>query len=890
MRTDIAEPVRLKDYRVPDYLIDKVDLDVKLHPSATRVLARLTIRPNPQGRSDAALILDGDGLSLKKIALDGQLLDLQKPEAWKGFVTPDQFTLHAPPRYPFVLEIETEIDATANTRLMGLYRSGSVYCTQCEAEGFRRITYFLDRPDVLSIYTVRLEAELSEAPLLLSNGNRITGGPIEGTPRHFAVWHDPYPKPSYLFALVGGDLGSIFDEFTTRSGRKVALGIHVEHGKETAAAYAMDALKRAMAWDENIYGREYDLDVFNIVAVSDFNMGAMENKGLNIFNDKYVLASPATATDMDYANIEAVIAHEYFHNWTGNRITCRDWFQLCLKEGLTVFRDHAFSADMRSAPVRRIADVRTLRAQQFTEDAGPLAHNVRPDTYYEINNFYTATIYEKGAEIIRMLKVLIGDDAFRKGMDLYFDRCDGTAATIEDFIACFAETSKRDLTEFSRWYHQSGTPLVEAAGRYDEAAKTFTLDFTQSCKPTPGQDQKEPFVIPVALGLVIPGQGDIALRTDGHDGASAAEIARGVIELSAARRRIAFRDVPSRPVPSLLRGFSAPVRLTYPASETDLITLISHDSDGFNRWQAAQTYATRLLLRSVDRIRAGDPPHADKDFSGALAVVLEESTDPAFNAQVMTLPSEADIAREIGEDVDPDAINLARDALREAIGQDLKDLLRAAYDRLADTGPYSPDAAAAGRRALRNAALDLFAAGDRIEGARIAMRQLETAATMTDAIAALAVLAHIPGDARETALDAFYHAHEGEPLVIDKWFALQASIAEAGTLDRVKNLMKHKAFSFSNPNRMRALVGCFATLNQTQFNAGDGSGYDFIANIVLELDAKNPQVAARLLSAFKSWRSLEANRRILAERALRRVAGSASLSPDVKDIAERSLA
>ncbi|MGC2224894.1 MAG: aminopeptidase N [Methylocella sp.] len=890
MRTDVAEPVRLKDYRVPDYLIGKVDLDVKLHPAATRVTARLAIRPNPQGRPNAALVLDGDGLAAKKIALDRRDLDLHAAEAWNGVVTPDQFMLHAPPNRPFVLEIETEVDAAANTRLMGLYRSGSAYCTQCEAEGFRRITYFLDRPDVLSVYTVRLEADVSEAPLLLSNGNKIASGKIEATPRHFAVWHDPFPKPCYLFALVGGDLRSVFDIFITRSGRKVVLGIHVEHGKEHYAAYAMDALKRAMAWDEEVYGREYDLDVFNIVAVSDFNMGAMENKGLNIFNDKYILASPSTATDTDYAQIEAVIAHEYFHNWTGNRITCRDWFQLCLKEGLTVFRDHAFSADMRSAPVRRINDVRTLRAQQFLEDAGPLAHNVRPDTYLEINNFYTATIYEKGAEIIRMLKVLIGDDAFRKGMDIYFDRYDGMAATIEDFISCFAETSARDLTQFSRWYNQAGTPLVEATASYDEAGKTFTLDFSQSCKPTPGQKNKEPFVIPIALGLVAPGWGDMELRTGGHDGASAAELSRGVIELSTTRRRIVFRDVSSRPVASLLRGFSAPVRLDYAASEADLITLISQDSDGFNRWQAAQTYAARLLLRSVERICAGKVPDRDNEFVAAIATVIEKSADPAYTAQAITLPGEADIAREIGEDVDPDAIHLAREALRRDIGQDAKEILLATYARLAPDGPYAPDAIAAGRRALRNAALDLLAAGDKIDGALLAARQREGATTMTDEIAALAVLGHIPGSERENALDAFYRAHEGEALVIDKWFALQATIPESGTLDRVKALMKHKAFSFSNPNRMRSLAGSFAAMNPTQFNAEDGSGYDFIAGIVLELDGKNPQVAARLLSAFKSWRTMESKRRGRAKAALRHVAGAAKLSPDVKDIAERLLA
>jgi aminopeptidase N len=885
MRTDIAQPIRLADYRPPDYLIDTVELDVKLHTSATRVIAKLGVRPNPAGRPGASLVLDGDGLNAKRLVLDGADLD-----ATASFVTPDQLTITSPPQRPFTLEIETEIDPSANTRLMGLYRSGSAYCTQCEAEGFRRITYFLDRPDVLSIYTTRIEAEMSEAPVLLGNGNRVSDGPIEGTHRHFAVWHDPFPKPCYLFALVGGNLGSIHDEFVTRSGRKVALGIYVEHGKQAAASYAMDALKRSMAWDEEAFGREYDLDVFNIVAVSDFNMGAMENKGLNIFNDKYVLALPATATDTDYAQIEAVIAHEYFHNWTGNRITCRDWFQLCLKEGLTVFRDHEFSADMRSRPVRRIADVRTLRAQQFPEDAGPLAHNVRPDTYLEINNFYTATIYEKGAEVIRMLKVLIGDEAFRKGMDLYFDRYDGTAATIEDFISCFAEAAQRDLTQFSLWYHQSGTPAVDVEATYDEAARSLTLDFAQSCKPTPGQDKKEPFVIPIVLGLVAEGQVSLPLHTSDADGASEAELSRGVIELSTVRRRVTFRDLPMRPVPSLLRGFSAPVRLTYPASEADLITLVAHDSDPFNRWQAAQTYATRQLLRSVELIRAGAKPSYDEAFIGALQNVLDQSADPAFTAQVVTLPGEADIAREIGEDVDPDAIFIARKALRKAIGEGLKQSLLQTYERLADEGAYSPDAAAAGRRALRNAALDLLTAGDPAGGTQLALAQFGSASTMTDEIAALAVLSTIPGTERETALDEFYHAHAGDALVIDKWFVLQAMIPETETLARVKRLMGHPAFSMQNPNRVRSLVGAFAAGNQTQFNAPDGSGYDFLASIVLELDPKNPQVAARLLAAFRSWRALESRRKGLAEAALRRVGSTSGLSPDVKDIADRSLA
>ena len=890
MRTDIAQPIRLADYRPPDYLIDKVDLDVRLDPHATRVVARLTIRPNPRGRIGADLVLDGDGLVARHIILDGAELDCSA-----NFVTPDRLTLTNPPQRLFILEIETEIDPSANTCLMGLYRSGSAYCTQCEAEGFRRITYFLDRPDVLSIYTTRIEAEIAEAPVLLGNGNPMVSGTIENTSRHFAIWHDPFPKPCYLFALVGGDLGAIHDEFTTASGRKVALGIYVEHGKEESATYAMDALKRSMRWDEEAFGREYDLDVFNIVAVSDFNMGAMENKGLNIFNDKYVLASPHTATDTDYAQIEAVIAHEYFHNWTGNRITCRDWFQLCLKEGLTVFRDHEFSATQRSAAVRRIADVRTLRSQQFPEDAGPLAHNVRPDAYLEINNFYTATVYEKGAELIRMLKVLIGAETFRAGMDLYFERHDGTAATIEEFIACFAERSGRDLTQFLRWYTQSGTPLVEVTAAYDAALKSLTLDFRQSCKKTPGQDTKQPFVIPIELGLISEDGASLPLVTGAQDSASAQELAHGVIELAQEHRRVRFQDLPARPVVSLLRGFSAPVRFFYDISEADLITLIAHDTDSFNRWQASQTYATRLLLRNIDLIRAGKTPEPDAAFIAALKRALDTGhADPAFDAQIMTLPGEADIAREIGENVDPDTIFVARKVLRQTIGQGLAAALTETYERLTDNAPYSPDAAAAGRRALRNASLDLYAAGQKGQdtdlGLALALRQFEQASFMTDKIAALSVIASRPGPEREAALDAFYKSYASEPLVIDKWFSLQAMIPEPETLGRVKDLMEHPAFSLGNPNRVRALIGAFAAGNQTRFNAEDGSGYDFIVHAVLALDSRNPQVAARLLSSFKSWRMLEAQRRTLAEAALRQVASAGHLSPDVKDIAERSLA
>jgi aminopeptidase N len=886
MRTDVAHPIRLADYRPPDYLIDTVDLDVVLHPTAARVTARLAIRPNPAGRAGVDLVLDGDGLVAKRLVLDGTGLDVATP-----FVTPDQLRIEAPPQRPFSLEIETEINPSANTQLMGLYRSGSAYCTQCEAEGFRRITYFLDRPDVLSIYHMRIEAKLAEAPILLGNGNRIDAGVIADTGRHFAVWSDPFPKPCYLFALVGGDLGAIHDEFLTMSGRKVGLGVFVEKGKEANAAYAMDCLKRAMRWDEQVFGREYDLDVFNIVAVSDFNMGAMENKGLNIFNDKYVLASPQTATDSDYSQIEAVIAHEYFHNWTGNRITCRDWFQLCLKEGLTVFRDHEFSADQRSRPVRRIADVRLLRTNQFPEDAGPLAHNVRPETYLEINNFYTSTVYEKGAEIIRMLKVFIGAEAFAAGMNLYFERCDGTAATVEDFLACFAEASGRDLTQFSRWYHQAGTPQVEVVAAYDPRARTFSLDFTQSCKPTPDQPVKKPFVIPIELGVVSHNGEAVPLVTSRDCGASAAELGKSVIELSGEHRRVVFHDVPSRPVASLLRGFSAPVRLVYDVSEDDLIALIRHDGDPFNRWQASQSYATRLLVQSVDRIRHGKAPKYDAAFAQALEGVLEASAaDPAFAAQVLSLPGEGDIARELGKDVDPDAIFTARKSLRESIGRSLASPLLGIYEKLAHTGPYSPDAASAGRRALRNASLDLYTAGDPAAGIPLAARQFHAASTMTDKLAALGILTHYPGATRETALQAFYDTYAGDALVIDKWFALQAMIPEEDTLERVKSLMNHSAFSLGNPNRVRSLVGTFSSYNQTRFNAADGSGYDFVASVVLSLDCRNPQVAARILGSFRSWQTLEAGRRLLGQAALRRIAATENLSADVRDIVERSLA
>jgi aminopeptidase N len=879
MRTEQARPVRLQDYRPPDWLVDRVELDVNLHPTATQVRATLSLRPNPLAASPAPLVLDGDGLTLKGLAIDGEAL------ASDAFVaTPERLTISQPPHGPFRLHIDTLVDPSANTQLMGLYRSSGVYCTQCEAEGFRRITYFPDRPDVMAIYTTRIEADKTEAPVLLSNGNLVEAGELPGE-RHFAVWHDPFPKPAYLFALVGGSLACVEDIFITMSGRKVTLRIYVEPGKEDRCGYAMDSLKRSMRWDEEAFGREYDLDIFMIVAVSDFNMGAMENKGLNIFNDKYVLASPETATDGDFASIEGVIAHEYFHNWTGNRITCRDWFQLCLKEGLTVYRDQEFTADQRSRPVKRIADVRALRGHQFVEDAGPLAHPVRPELYHEINNFYTSTVYEKGAEVVRMIATLLGPDLFRKGMDLYFARHDGEAATIEQFVQCFADVSQRDFSRFMRWYAQAGTPEVIASGAHDAGTKTYRIELQQRMQPTPGQPTKEPMVIPLRVGLVGRNGRDIPLVMDGR------AVERSVIVLEEPARTYVFENVGEPPVLSINRGFSAPVKLAANLSAADLKFLAACDSDPFNRWQALQTLATGRLIAHVAALRAGQAYSSDGGLVEALARLLDDHTlEPAFVALALAMPSEADIAREIGKDVDPQAVFEARGALRAEIGRSLAPHLAAIYESMTDSGGYSPDAASAGRRALKNTALDLLAAGGNAPGIARAHAQYQAADNMTDRMAALSTLSLHDVPQRQAALDDFYRRYAGDPLIIDKWLALQAAIPEAGTLDRVRRLTQHPAFSMSNPNRVRSLIGGFAQANASQFNRADGTGYEFVADRILELDPKNPQVAARLMTAFRSWRALEEVRRCKAKATLERVAATPSLSADVRDIVNRALA
>jgi len=881
MKTETPRPIHLKDYRPPNYLIDHVDLDVWLAPERTRVSARLKMRPNPAFDGEpGALRLDGEMLELEAVRLDGRQLS---PRDYTS--TDKELVIGKPPTRAFALEILTFCNPEANKALSGLYRSRGIYCTQCEAQGFRRITYFLDRPDVLATYTTRLEAERDEAPVLLSNGNPVEQGMLDGGKRHFAVWRDPHPKPSYLFALVGGDLAHLASDFKTASGRKVALKIYVEPGKEGRCTWAMDALKRAMRWDEERFGREYDLDVFNIVAVSDFNMGAMENKGLNIFNDALVLASPETASDQSFADIERVIAHEYFHNWTGNRITCRDWFQLCLKEGLTVFRDQEFCADQRSATVQRIRDVRNLKARQFPEDGGPLAHPVRPDRYIEINNFYTATVYEKGAELVRMIQTLLGHDQFRKGLDLYFERHDGQAATVEEFVACFEDSSGKSLRQFMTWYAQAGTPELVCKLKWDRRAKTAELTITQLLPPTPAEARKRPLQIPVRLGLIGHNGHDIDLVL-----ASGDPLEGGLLELGKRTETFRFKDVPSRPVPSLLRGFSAPVNLTIDHSEADLQFLMANDSDLYNRWQAAQEYATRVLVAAVKAVRADKTPAPPDAFIAALGItVANHDLDPGYRAQFMFLPSESDIARVLGRDVDPLAIHLARKTLRKAIGSSLQAVLRDLYQRYEVKGAYSPAAEFASCRALRNAALGyLTSRGRREDIARVAAH-FQHARNATDELNALAMLAELRSPERTRAFARYYERWKDDHLVIDNWFAYQAVSPLASALAQVEKLARHPLFSLKNPNKVRALIGTFAVANPVTFNRPDGKGYAFVAERVLELDGFNPQIAARLLSAFRSWKMLEPQRRRLAKKTLGQIAKTKPLSPDVVEIVGKML-
>ena len=883
MRTETPVTLFLKDYTPPAWWIESVDLHVAIFDGYAEVKSRLACRRNPAARSDA-LVLNGEALELKRITLDGATLD---PARY--VYADDLLTIAAPLSDACVLETVVRIDPDRNTRLSGLYRSRDGYFTQCEAEGFRRITFFPDRPDVMATFSCMVEADRERFPHLLSNGNPVAAGACDDATRHWARWEDPYAKPCYLFALVAARLDVLEDACTTASGRRVKLAVYVEPGKLDQCGHAMAALKKAMRWDEQRFGLEYDLDRYMIVAVDDFNMGAMENKGLNIFNTKYVLARPDTATDVDYENIDRVVAHEYFHNWTGNRVTCRDWFQLSLKEGLTVFRDQQFGADMHSRAVTRIRDVRTLRAAQFPEDAGPMAHPVRPASYIEINNFYTATVYEKGAEVVRMIHTLIGKDAFRRGMDLYFERHDGQAVTCDDFVAAMADASDVDLGQFKRWYAQAGTPRVAARGRYDAAARRYVLTLAQSCAPTPGQPEKLPYHIPVALGLVGQDGADLPLRLAGE---AAAGIGTRVLSLTAAEQEFVFEDVPAAPVPSLLRGFSAPVVLDFAYGDADLAHLLAHDSDSFNRWEAGQRLAARLILGAAQAIADATTLDWPESFAEAARRVLDGAlagtVDPAFAAEALTLPSEATLAEQM-DVVDPDALHAARNGLRCFLAEALAPRLRAAYGQLAPRGPYAPTPAEAGRRALRNLCLGYLAELDTVETRTLALAQFETADNMSDQFAALATLAQNDCPERRLALDAFHLRWRGEALVMDKWLAVQAASRLPGTLAEVSGLLAHPAFDLRNPNKVYALLATFGA-NHVHFHAADGSGYRFIAERIAEIDPLNPQVAARLARRFDRWRKFDAARQTHARAALESLRGKAGLSRDVFEIVDRALA
>ena len=876
MRTETPQPVRLADYTPYPFAVESTDLAFNLDPQATQV--RSTLRLRRTGAADAPLVLNGENLELVSLHLDGAPLG-------NNSYTLDDKTLTLP-ALPDACElvIETRMAPQDNRALSGLYMSGGRYCTQCEAEGFRRITYFPDRPDVMSRFSTRIEAPKEGFPTLLSNGNLLERGDLPGG-RHFARWQDPFKKPAYLFALIAGGFDMIEDQFTTMSGRTIPLRIYVDPGDAPRAHYAMDALKRAMKWDEDVFGREYDLDLFMIVAVRDFNFGAMENKGLNIFNSSVLLADPQTATDSDFERIESVVAHEYFHNWTGNRITCRDWFQLCLKEGLTVYRDQEFSSDIRSRAVQRIADVRRLKSSQFPEDAGPLAHPVRPNSYIEINNFYTTTIYEKGAELVRMIATILGEKGFKAGMDLYFERHDGDATTIENFLQCFEDANDADLEQFHLWYEQIGTPTLTCKLKHDARTKIATLEVSQIQKSPTGKSSQKPLHIPLRLGLLDKSGKDIPLSMENGD-----KIKDGVLHITKATQTFRFKNVTSRPTPSLLRGFSAPVNLKLDQSDSDLAFLISNDSDPFNQWQAANTYATRTIIQLVKAREKNKNSSRGTGFTRALQKALaNEKLEDAFKAELLKLPSPADIAREIGKNVDYTHICQAHRKVSKTIARNLGRDLEKLYATLASRSRFSPNAGPAGRRALRNASLTHLITRQTQADFERAMKHFQSASNMTDEATALFLLAANETPYRQQALEEFYDRWHEDHIVIDSWFAAQAQSPRPQTLDEVKALTDHPSFSLTTPNKVRALIGNFVMANPLQFNRPDGAGYAFLADQILKIDPFNPQIAARLLNALRSWRNLEPKRRTKAKRALIRISEEPGISRDVFEIINKTL-
>ena len=885
MRTEQPKMIYLKDYKAPDYLIDETHLTFELHDDHTLVHAQLVMRRNPALGSDLPpLELDGQELELLSLALN----DRELGEA--DYQLTDSHLTLQPESASFVIDSSVRIHPETNTALEGLYKSSGMFCTQCEAEGFRKITYYLDRPDVMSKFTTTLSAEQHSYPVLLSNGNPIASGSEEDG-RHWATWEDPFMKPAYLFALVAGDLWCVEDSFTTMTEREVALRIYVEPENIDKCQHAMDSLKKSMRWDEQTYGREYDLDIFMIVAVNDFNMGAMENKGLNIFNSSAVLAKAETATDAAHQRVEAIVAHEYFHNWSGNRVTCRDWFQLSLKEGFTVFRDSQFSADMNSPTVKRIEDVAYLRTHQFAEDAGPLAHSVRPDAFIEISNFYTLTVYEKGSEVVRMIQTLLGAEGFRKGSDLYFERHDGQAVTCDDFIKAMEDANGVDLTQFKRWYSQAGTPRLQVSEAYDAGAQRYTLTFKQSCPATPGQTEKLPFVIPVELGLIGAQGQALPLQLEGE---AAAGADTRVISIDQAEQQVVFVGVAEQPLPSLLRSFSAPVKLSFPYSRDQLMFLMQHDSDGFNRWEASQQLAVQVLEELVGQQQRGEPMVMDQRLISALETVLaDETLDPAMVSEMLSLPGVGYLT-EIAEVADVDAIHAAREFAREALAQALYAPLwqrYQAYREVSRNSPYVAEAEHFARRRLQNIALSYLMLTGKEQVLEACLEQFEHCDNMTERMAALAVLVNSTHtEARAKALASFAEFFKDNALVMDQWFSVQAASTMPGGLARVEELMQHPAFNLKNPNKVRAVIGAFGGQNAINFHQLDGSGYRFLADQVITLNALNPQIASRLLSPLTRWRRYSPERQALMKAELERILASGELSSDVYEVVSKSLA
>ncbi|MGE9764327.1 aminopeptidase N [Pseudomonas sp. PDM20] len=885
MRTEQPKVIYLKDYQAPEYLIDETNLTFELYEDHTLVHAQLVMRRNPErGDGLPPLVLDGQQLELLSVAVDDQTL-----EAGQYQQDENHLTLQ-PTAKTFTVDSTVRIHPESNTALEGLYKSGKMFCTQCEAEGFRKITYYLDRPDVMSSFTTTLSAEQHQYPVLLSNGNPVASGSEEGG-RHWATWQDPFKKPAYLFALVAGDLWCVEDQFTTMSEREVTLRIYVEPENIDKVQHAMDSLKNSMRWDEKVYGREYDLDIFMIVAVNDFNMGAMENKGLNIFNSSCVLAKAETATDAAHQRVEGVVAHEYFHNWSGNRVTCRDWFQLSLKEGFTVFRDSEFSADMNSRTVKRVEDVAFLRTNQFAEDAGPMAHPVRPDSFIEISNFYTLTVYEKGSEVVRMIHTLLGADGFRKGTDLYFERHDGQAVTCDDFVKAMEDANGVDLTQFKRWYSQSGTPRLAVEESFDAAAQSYTLTFRQSCPATPGQSEKQPFVIPVQMGLIDKLGNALSLRLQGEEHAHGSD---RVLQVTEAEQSFTFVGLAEKPLPSLLRGFSAPVKLSFPYNRDQLMFLMQYDEDGFNRWEAGQQLSVQVLQELIGQHQRGEKLVLDDRLITAFrTLLLDTGLDQAMVAEMLSLPSEAYLT-EISEVADVEAIHAAREFARQQIGAALHEPLWERYQanrKQSRETAYVAEASHIARRSLQNIALSYLMQSGKAEVLAACQEQYKDCDNMTERLTALAVLVNSSFESEKAeGLAMFADYFKDDPLVMDQWFSVQAGCTLPGGLERVQELMKHSAFTLKNPNKIRALIGAFANQNAVNFHRADGAGYRFLADQIITLNALNPQIASRLLTPLTRWRKYAPTRQALMKAELERILASGELSSDVYEVVSKSLA